>query len=400
MRLALMLTWLSVTASPIALARAQTSATGPKEARDLVLALESNFVAPIDSVLTPHQELGAAVIIGVDSTRVYLATAKHVVFWRGLAVEVTARSFEDSTTRIPATIADTVPNLDLAVIIIPRRALARLPAMDRRGSSRALRYNEPVTPMGCPRGSCWGVPAPPDRVVGVDPQGIIFQSVFVNPGSSGGALFNEYWEVAGLITNDNPPRANALAIEDVVKQVRALKHPVSLRPPNVPRAGYSIHFGASVLVGLGAMSEELVPESRFPSGRLVATRRGQHYDITWHVSALRLAPRNLLGTAVLGGLGVDFRWGIITAQPFAEVGLGWVEGRHDLGGYWVGTEYVPYLRSERENGLAAGGGMSFLATIAPHTTLEILAAHWAFKEPIGVPDFPGLFVGGGLRWGL
>ena len=400
MRSALVLTCLSMAANLVAPARAQTSATGPKEARDLVLALESNFVALIDSVRTPHQELGAALIIGVDSTSVYLATAKHVVFWRGLAVDVTARSFEDSTTRIPATIADTVPSLDLAVITIPRQALARLPAMDRRGSSRDLRYNDPVTPMGCPRGSCWGVPAPPDRVVGVDPQGIIFQSVFVNPGSSGGALFNEYWEVAGLITNDDPPRANALAIEDVVNQVLALRHPVSLRPPNVPRAGYSLHVGASLLVGLGALSEELAPESRFPSGRLVATRRGQHHDLTWQVSALRLAPRNLQGTAVMAGVGVDFRWGIVTAQPFAEVGLGWVEGRHDLGGYWVGAEYVPYLREERENGLAAGGGMSLLATVAPHITLEILAAHWAFKEPNGVPDFPGIFIGSGLRWGL
>jgi S1-C subfamily serine protease len=399
MRSALWLTWLSMVASPVTLARAQASATGPKEARDLVLALESNFVALIDSVRTPHQELGAAVIIGVDSTRVYLATAKHVVFWRGLAVEVTARSFEDSTHRVLATIADTVPSLDLAVITIPRDALARVPEMDRRGSSRDLRYNDPVTPMGCPRGSCWGVPAPPDRVVGVDPQGIIFQSVFVNPGSSGGALFNEYWEVAGLITNDDPPRANAVAIEDVVEQVLALHHPVSLRRPTVPRAGYSVHLGASLLAGLGALPEDLAPESRFPSGRLVATRRGQH-ELTWHASALRLAPPNLLGTALMAGLGVDFRWGIVTAQPFAEIGLGWVEGRHDLGGYWVGNEYVPYLREERENGLAAGGGLSLLATVAPHTTLEIIAAHWAFKEPTGVPDFPGIFVGGGLRWGL
>ena len=125
-----------------------------------------------------------AMVDGVDSSSVYLATAKHVVFWRGLAVEVTARSFEDSATRIPATIVDTVPGLDLAVVTIPRQALARLPAMDRRGSSRDLRYNDPVTPMGCPRGSCWGVPAPPDRVVGVDPQGIIFQSIFVNPGGA------------------------------------------------------------------------------------------------------------------------------------------------------------------------------------------------------------------------
>lgn len=400
MRPPFLLAWLTVAASPVASAWAQTSATAPKEARGLVLAVESNFMALIDSVSTPHEELGAAVIIGVDSARVYLATAKHVIFWRGLAVKVVARSFGDSTTPIPATIADTVPSLDLAVITISREGLAALPALDRRGSSVDLRYNDPVTPMGCPRGACWGVPAPPDRVVGVDPQGIIFQSVFVNPGSSGGALFNEYWEVAGLITNDNPPRANALAIEDVVQEFQALKYPVSLRRPNVPRAGYSIHVGGSLLAGLGAQSEELVPEGRFPSGRLLATRRGQHHDLTWHVSALRLAPHNLQGTAVMGGVGVDFRWEMVTVQPFAEVGLGWVEGRRDLGGYWLGTRYVPYLRELRENGLAAGGGVSFLATIAPHTTLEILAAHWALKEPLGVPDFPGIFVGGGLRWGL
>jgi hypothetical protein len=387
-------------AGPWADAIAQTTATGPKEARDLVIALESNFLPLVDSVPTPHQELGAAIILGADNNLVYLATAKHVVFWHELAKKVTARSYEDSTKRIPVTIADTVRDMDLAVVTIPRNALPRMPAMDRRGSSRDLRYNDLVTPMGCPRGTCWGVPAPPDRVVGVDPQGVIFQSIFVNPGSSGGALFNEYWEVAGLITNDNPPRANAVAIEDVVKQFHALSRPVSLRKPSIPRAGYPINFGVSLLMGLGASSPELEAESRFPSGRLVATRRGQQYDITWHMSGLRLAPSNLQASGVMGGFGVDFRWGMITAQPFLEVGLGWVEGRHDLHGYWLDTTYVPYVRQERENGLAAGGGMSLLATVAPHITLEALVAHWDFKQPPATPELPGVYVGGGLRWGL
>jgi S1-C subfamily serine protease len=393
--------------SPTTAAFPQNSNPSPPQARDLVLAVESRFVIEEDSIEASRSESGAAILVGIDDGRIYLATAKHVIAQGSIAREVTVRRY-DSQEPIAATVADTVPDLDLAVLTIPRAAIEPLPALDRRGDPRRLRYNDLVSPMGCPRGVCWAVPAPPDRVVGIDRQGIIFQSVFVNPGSSGGALFNGDWEVVGLVTYDQPPRANAISIDDVLDHVLALQHPVSLRRSKVPRTGYSLHAGASLLAAINPTSESSLPDSRALSGRIVATRRGDLYGLTWHIAALRLAPPNLRVTAATGGVGVDFRWGWVTVQPFLELGLGRVEGRYfaDTVAYTVGGKPVPYIHAAKEDGPGIGGGMSVMGIVAPHITLEVIGGHWSFKrptkvpEPDKVPELPDVFIGGGVRWGI
>lgn len=379
-------------AATVSVAAAQSSRPAPSEARALVVR-----------IVSPPQ-IGAGIIVGHDDARVYIATAKHVVRMgarHGIFV-----SFEDSPgDSVKAILADTAAEgVDIAVVAVARTALQRLPDFDRRGDPKILRFNAAVSPMGCPRGVCWAVPAPADRVVGTDRQGIIFQSVFVNPGSSGGALFNEYWEVVGMVTGDQPPRANALDIDQVLEQVRTFGHPVSLRRPNVPREGFPFHVGALVLMGISEESDPLAQESRFPSGRLVATRRGQTYGLTWHLSGLRLAPPNLAANAAMGGMGLDFRWGRLVLQPFFEIGIARVEERYQTGSYVIdgpdGPEQIPVWQQEEEDGLGLGGGVSILVGLVSHATLEVLAAHWTFNLPANVQPMPNLFVGAGLRWGL
>lgn len=381
---------------------AQQSGPAPEEARELVFKVASRWIVQRGESADTTPKLGAGVIVGVDDDRVYLVTAKHVVRARGLATEVTVTARHGGKTDIPATIVDTAgENIDLAVLTVARVAVGRIPALDRRGDPNRLRFNDPVSPMGCPNGICWGVPAPADRVIGIVGQDLIVQSQFIAPGSSGGALFNQYWEVVGVVTGEQPPRANALDIDLVVELVRGMKHPVSLRRAKVPRAGYAIHLGALVLAPLSNTGGALGAETRFPSGRVVASRRGDLYGLTWHLSGLRLAPRNLTVTAGMGGVGLGFRWGPLTAQPFVEVGLGRVEGRWDAEGYVeAGGAYVPLWRKEKQDGLGIGAGLSLLMTIAPHLTVEALAGHWSFNRPDNIPALPGLFAGGGVRLGL
>jgi Trypsin-like peptidase domain len=382
----------SALAAVVTPAAAQSSRPAPSEARALVVRLVS-----------PPQ-IGAGIIVGADDARVYIVTAKHVVrMGRREGVFV---SFEGSPKdSVKATLADTAAEgVDIAVVTVARAALQRLPDFDRRGDPKILSFNHPVSPMGCPRGMCWAVPAPADRLVGIDRQGIIFQSVFVNPGSSGGALFNEYWEVVGMVTGDQPPRANALDIDQVLDQVHAFGHPVSLRRPNVPREGFPLHVGALVMTSTTKDEAASEQESRLPSGRLVLTRRGQTYGLTWHLSGLRLAPPNLAVHGGMGGVDVDFQWGRFLVQPFFEIGLASVEGRYDAGGYHLaGGDYVPLWRKAKQDVLGFGGGMSVLVGLLSHATLEMLVAHWSFTLPESLPTelgLPNLFIGAGFRWGL
>jgi Trypsin-like peptidase domain len=386
---------------PDVLAHSQQLGLAPDQARDLVVKVDSRFAVPSGGGRTDTTDKsGAGVIVGVDGDRIYIATAKHVVRARDLAFEVLVGTRRDETGML-ATIADTAPgDIDLAVLTIPRASLRQLPALDRRGDPAKLRFNDPVSPMGCPNGNCWGVPAPPDRMVGIVGRDLVFQSFFVGPGSSGGALFNQYWEVVGVVTGEEPPRANALAIDVVLGLMRAMQHPVSLRRAKVPRAGYPIHVGALLLTPLSSSSGPSDRERRFPSGRIVATRKGELYGLTWHLSGLRLVPRNLAVTAGMGGVDLGFRWGPITAQPFFEVGLGRVEGRYDAQGYNTIGGHVYNWQQKKQDGLGLGGGMSLLATVAPHLTLEVMGAHWSFNRPDSIPALPAIFGGAGLRWGL
>jgi hypothetical protein len=383
----------------------------PPEATELVVEVRSYFQIQSDDAETTLQP-GSGIIVGLDDQRISIATARHVVHKSEPALRVYVIFRNHPNDSISATLSGKAQaGMDVAVLTIPRSRVPpgwSPPAFNRLGNVRKLGFGDPVYPMGCPQGICWGVPVSADRLVVIDRQGIAFQSVFVKSGSSGGAVFNQWWEVIGLVTEDEPPQANAVPIDQVLALVRNWGFPVSLRQAKVPRAGYPLHLGGSLLMGLGVTSDSLGDESRWPSGRLVATRRGELYGLTWHLSALRLAPPNLAVTAAMGGVGVNFSYGRVLAQPFLEIGLGRVEGRFDAGGYYVsgpdGAVYEPVWQQEEEDGLGVGVGLSVQAIVAPHVTLEVLGGHWSFSIPDSLQvrdtNLPAFFVGTGLRLGM
>jgi len=378
-------------------AQAQRVASAPVEARSFVVRVVGDFGDSGTSLG------GAGIVVGADSKDLYIATAGHVVRPGGaFAPRITVLFDGRPADSIRATALPQVSaELDLAVLRIPRRASAPLPTFDRLGDVRALRPGDPVSPMGCPQGSCWTVPVTPDRVVGIDRQGIVFESRFVAPGSSGGALFNEQWEVVGLVTEDEPPRANAIPIEEVTAQLEFWGVPVSMRKPPVPRAGYRMVAGISVLMPIGS-SRATDDERRLPSGRASLTRRSGHI-LAWHASLLRLAPENLGVTAGMAGAALRVKAGRLTFQPFAEAGLGRVVGRFDAGGYYLASgltdRYVPLWRRVQDDGLGVGGGVSVELVLVPHLVLDLVAARWSFATPANAPRLPAVFFGTGLRIG-
>jgi hypothetical protein len=291
-------------------------------------------------------ELGAGTIFGATGTTLHIATAAHVVQRDTIASRILVTFNAGDTAQ--ATLAHPQEgDLDLAVLTVvvdPARVAELTPASwDRRGDVRSLRADDPVYPVGCPNGRCWEAPTPADRVVGKDRLGILFQSSVVATGSSGGALFNAWWEVVGLVTKHEPARANAISIDDVVRTLEGWHYQVRLRRPSVPRPGYRTTVGGMVMTSTSSSGASY--EGRAPSGRVTLARQLSTL-VNWHVGAMRLAPENLTITAGMAGLSLDLHSGRFGIQPFAEAGFGHVEGRHDIGGYTVaassGSKYVPF----------------------------------------------------------
>ena len=377
----------------------QTASRAPVEATALVVRVVSLFWDD------PVPQLGAGIIVGADAQRIYVTTAAHVVRRDVVASSVVVSFASHPTDSVVATPLDSIRrNMDVAVLMIRRDALPRgtgVPAFDRLGSVADMRFGDGVSPMGCPQGTCWEVPVPADRIVGIDRQGIIFQSSFVTSGSSGGSLFNRWWEVVGMVTEDAPPRANAIPIDQVLALAKTWGCPVLLRRATVPRTGYRTHFGLTLLAAATSDADTLSDlPGRLPSGRVVMTRQGQS-SLIWHLSALRLAPRNRAVDAAMGGVGLNLHVSRFAAQPFLELGFGRVEGRYDAGGYYVASDgHQPLWQEQRKDGVGVGGGMSVQILIAPHIVLEALGGHWSFNMPDSLPKLPDFFIGAGLRLGL
>lgn len=213
------------------------------------------YVAPdrhedgLDLVAMLRGELGsgAAIILGRDKDRVYLATANHVVRQGGaeaktIEVQVKALAPKWFRARLLPPIAD--PDLDLAILSVDGVPLdlCALP-LDRGGDSTSVRRGDPVYPVGYPGGILWAMPLTPDHASQVFPSQISFESQFVRVGFSGGALLNRRGEIIGMIAADEPPLGRAVPFDLILKAARAARYPVQLSGPS-ERATRPLHTAA------------------------------------------------------------------------------------------------------------------------------------------------------------
>jgi hypothetical protein len=384
-----------------------TSTVAPTEALKLVVGLKTY----VDSGFFQN---GSGIVIADGGGVLYVATAAHVVLDASVPAD-SVHAYFYSTCDRPVraklcSVVDPKRELDLAVLCIPASEAAggRPASYSRLGSVKRLGARTPVYPVGCPAGECWGI-GQPDKVLlgGSNAQRILFTTFFVAPGHSGGALFNEWWEVVGMVTKLGQPLSEAIPIDSVLsaacdtgcgRRVRELEKPF------VPRGGYRLSAGVQGLFS----SSDGEPGGRFPPGRAnVMYRLTPLVEV--HAGSVRLTPDNLSITGGMAGIGLTIpSRGRVMVNPFLEGGFARVEGRFDAGGHLVddnGTDrYVPLWRQVKDDGLGFGAGVSLHAIVLPRTIVEITVGHWSFNLPVEAPpdslEVPNLSWGAGLRLGF
>jgi trypsin-like peptidase len=387
MRAVAVLVLFNAAAAPLA---AQRLSPMPVEAKNLVVQVLATG--------GDDEEVGAGIVVAA-SDRIIIATAGHVVRAAqqgGGSVRVVFQFARNDT--IVAHVDQLDRDLDLAVLSVPRDARSTMQfAFDRAGDPGALEIGALVVPVGCPDRVCWDPPVSGDRVISASARRVRFESFFVSPGSSGGALFNRQWEVVGLVTEKNTQDGIAVGMSEVVDRLRKWSIPVQLGPTRIPRAGYRTRLS---LVGLAPNSGGLTQSGRWPSGRFALLLRGQE-RIGWHVTAIRLAPQNLQVTGGMVGSSISLRTGRLGIAPFGEVGVARVNGRFNVGSYTIqtagGPEQVPVWQTVTNDVIGVGVGADLEFLIAPHFAVSALVGHWSFRTDAQLLAIPDVFAGAGLK---
>jgi hypothetical protein len=382
----------------------------PDEARDLVVRVD----AYLEGLDLPS--FGAGIAVAAPRTdQLYVVTARHLV--EGGARFDVSFAFRPEAV-VPGEVLWMSEDRDVAVLAVtaPQEDVTRIRgSFTRLGRASALSARSDVYPVGCPSGDCWLQPTA-DQVTTPGPVVLEFQSAFVREGHSGGGLFDETWELVGMVTQGDLRRAEAIPVDLLLTEVRRLAGVSeaewgamsTLRAPAVPRSGYAMTLGASLLSAVGqpdilpagGTGDPLNPllESRFASVRLTLSGRTDG-GRSWHVAAMRLAPDNATINGLFGGVALELRSGRLLLRPFAEVGGARVQTRFDTGGYSLSGSYVPVWDVEERDGLGFGGGATAEITAFANTIVEVTVGAWSFGMPTNAPDVPYFYVGGGLRLG-
>jgi hypothetical protein len=356
----------------------------------------ANLVVQVLATGGDDEEVGAGIVVAA-SNRIVIATAAHVVrrAQDGGKVRVVFQFARNDT--VEARVDQLDRELDLAVLSVARDGRAAMQfAFDRGGDPGALEIGALVVPVGCPDRRCWEPPVSGDRVISASPRRVRFESFFLSPGSSGGALFNQQWEVVGLVTEKNTQDGVAVGMSEVADRLRKWGYTVQLGPTSIPRAGYRTRVS---LVGL-ATSGGLTQSGRWPSGRIALLLRGQE-RIGWHVTAIRLAPLDLKVTGGMVGASVSLRAGRFGISPFGEAGVARVNGRFAAGSYFIqtagGTEEVPIWQTMTNDVIGVGVGTDLEFLVAPHFAVTGMVGHWSFRTDSQLRSIPNVFAGAGLK---
>ena len=164
--------------------------------------------------------IGGGVIVGRAQGGLLVATADHVVR-RGdekIAVTVALRRLPER--QLPARVLDSRDAaIDLAVLEVPLAGTgidACSIDLGRLADSATAQRGDAVYPLGHPNGVPWALPVAPDRMSMIAVDALQFQSQFISPGHSGGALLDKGGLVLGMMRADQPPFGVALRIDTVL----------------------------------------------------------------------------------------------------------------------------------------------------------------------------------------
>jgi outer membrane protein assembly factor BamB len=191
--------------------------------------LTKQLVVMIRGKLADVDVIGAGIIVGIDQDRIYIVTANHVVRqgpqteMTGLKVLLKWLPGEWTDAKL---LADFDADLDVAVISVPGARsliLNRRLLFDRLGSEPQRK--DQVYTIGFPGGQQWFSRVTADIVSGSTSDLITFETTFLQPGSSGGALVNANWEIVALVKQDQPPNGVAVRIDRVIEKLTQWSYP-------------------------------------------------------------------------------------------------------------------------------------------------------------------------------
>jgi hypothetical protein len=346
---------------------------------------------------------GAGTIVAVHRDSLIVVTARHIVTPSHPKTDHIFVSVRNggAVNRLPAALM--LPQdstLDLAVLIVPLPAGTSAPVTAEAlhgylGAPTRLEFAHPLDVVGCPAGNCRQRNAEPQLFEGLTVDEIVFHTTSIEKGNSGGALFNRWGEVVGMVITEGQARAHAVRMDVVIDQLKDLGIATQLDPTNFPRAGYVSTAGATVLV--------VGKQGHAPSARLTLDHQ-LGTMMRWYVGGMRLAPANLSLEAAVGGFSLDVRRGRVTLSPFAEGSIGQVDAQYDAGGHFVEdgstTHYIPFWHSLHGSALGGGVGLSAEATVAPRLVIQGMLGKWRYSTPELSPALPRFAGGFGIRWSV
>ena len=369
----------------------------------------SSIVVPVNGTLTvagssPVDIFGAGIVVASREDAIIVVTARHVVSLGIPATDsicvVLPVGTERRCVRARRIALPQDTSLDLAVLSVSVPAGSVRPFSNntlrgRLGVPERLEFRHPLEVIGCPAGRCAQKNAEPQLFEGLTVDEIVFHTTSLESGNSGGALFNRWGEVVGMVITDGQARARAIRMDVIVDQLKDIGIETQLDAPSFPRAGYTSTLGAAMLaVGKAGHA----PSARVTIERQLGTM------LSWHVGGVRVAPANISLNAAVGGLSLDVRRGRITLSPFAEGAIGQVDAQYDAGGHFVddgGTNrYVPSWHSLQGSAIGGGVGISAEAIVAPRLVIEGVFGKWRFSTPELSPALPRFTGGLGLRWSV
>lgn len=216
-----------------------------------VQRLVATFTARFDGA--EKLKLGTAVVFALTPERIHLVTAAHVVRHNGRSPTAIELRFGGGDRVVRARLEQfDDKGLDIAVLVVERRDasgldLDELP-FDRLAATGSAKRGDRVFVIGN-RGDALSINVTPDRVSVVRGETIAFESNFIVPGFSGGPLFNDRWQLLGIVVRDNVPEGEAIAFGAVAAKLKQWGLPLALRPPYT-----QVSAGSQVSCRIGADS--------------------------------------------------------------------------------------------------------------------------------------------------
>jgi len=188
---------------------------------------------------------GAGIIFSIRDDRLLIATAYHLV---ENSVNWVKFRFLESIDEINATIKIYDRLLDLAVLRVDlleqndrvRKMLTTFVGFDEVCYCSEFNKNENVNVVGHPGSELWYVPTPPPEIYEIIADEIVV-AYSCSPGHSGGAFFNESWDLIGMIRRTGQHTCRALSFKRIVTTlVDVWKLPVDFRECRVDSTGKKI----------------------------------------------------------------------------------------------------------------------------------------------------------------